>query len=48
VLADFSRSVDNYAYGPGRWGANLIVLDQAIDTTTPAGRLIFHLMDRRV
>jgi DNA invertase Pin-like site-specific DNA recombinase len=25
-------------------GVNLVVLDQAIDTTTPAGKLIFHVL----
>lgn len=25
-------------------GVNLVVLDQAIDTTTPAGRLLFHVL----
>lgn len=25
-------------------GVDLVVLDQAIDTTTPAGRLIFHVL----
>lgn len=26
------------------WGVDLVVLDQPIDTTTPAGRLMFHLL----
>jgi len=25
-------------------GVDLVVLDQAIDTTTPAGRLLFHVL----
>ena len=25
-------------------GVDLVVLDQAIDTTTPAGRLLFHML----
>jgi DNA invertase Pin-like site-specific DNA recombinase len=28
----------------GRRGVDLVVLDQAIDTTTPGGRLVFHVL----
>jgi DNA invertase Pin-like site-specific DNA recombinase len=41
------RSVGNLVQAVsdlGRRGVDLIVLDQAIDTTTPAGRMLFHVL----
>ena len=46
-LDRIGRSVRNLievVAGLGSRGVDLLVLDQAIDTTTPAGKLIFHVL----
>jgi DNA invertase Pin-like site-specific DNA recombinase len=46
-LDRIGRSLSNLievVHGLGDRGVDLVALDQAIDTTTPAGRLTFHVI----
>src|SRR5437899_1497301 len=43
-LARSTRHLVTLAGELGALGVDLVVLDQAIDTTTPSGRLLFHVL----